>query len=49
MDGEAGLSCPQCSAARDIYRYCMNCGFDYDTLADDNEPPVLPVTSPTNA
>ncbi len=37
MNGEAGLSCPQCSAARDIYRYCMNCGFDYDTLAVGSE------------
>lgn len=42
MDGEAGLRCPQCSAARDIYRYCMNCGFDYSGLPDELDPPTSP-------
>ena len=33
MNAEAGLSCPHCATPRDIYRYCMNCGFDFSRLA----------------
>ncbi len=35
---EAGLSCPQCANPRDIYRYCMNCGFDFADLAESEAP-----------
>ncbi|MGL5823504.1 MAG: hypothetical protein ACRCYU_01370 [Nocardioides sp.] len=30
MDAKPDLSCPQCTIARDIYRYCMNCGHDFE-------------------
>jgi hypothetical protein len=38
MNGETGLSCPQCNTARDIYRYCMNCGLDFGEVHDPGEP-----------
>lgn len=54
MNAESALSCPQCATPRDIYRYCMNCGFDFsadpavkthDIRAAD-EAPTVEVAAP---
>jgi hypothetical protein len=41
MNAESALSCPQCATPRDIYRYCMNCGFDFSADTDGEQVDVL--------
>jgi hypothetical protein len=48
-NAENGLSCPQCATARDIYRYCMNCGFDFASTAEDFSPPTLAASASASA
>lgn len=52
MNAEGVLSCPQCATARDIYRYCMNCGFDFAQIEDfqtgnDGSPIVAGIATST--
>ena len=54
MSAESALSCPQCATPRDIYRYCMNCGFEFSSdpavktvqLHPTDETPIVEVAAP---
>jgi hypothetical protein len=43
MNAESALTCPQCATPRDIYRYCMNCGFDFSSHASIDASPDSPL------
>lgn len=55
MNAESALTCPQCATPRDIYRYCMNCGFDFSSDTDveavlqAEEAPIVEVVAPVSA